>query len=774
MALSILLMALTACSRKTEEERFIDSLLARMTLEEKIGQMNQLDPSWSAEEKEALIREGKVGSVFNIVGAKEVNRLQRMAVEETRLGIPLVAARDVIHGYKTIYPIPLGQGATWNPDLIEQAARLTAQEAYQDGIRWAFSPMVDVAHDPRWGRVAEGYGEDPYLTSVMGAATVRGYQHEISISPQDGLSVKRSVSETVCQSAGRSAGLMRPAVAACVKHFAGYSASEGGRDYNTTWIPETRLRDIYLPPFKAAVDAGAMSLMCSFNDLNGLPSSANKHLNIDILRDEWHSDALLVSDWGSGSDLVPHGLCADKKEAALRCINARMEMDMQGNIYTDYLAQLVEEGKVKESQIDECVRSILRLKYRLGLFDNPYVPEDEPVLSETETAIRVAEESVILLKNNGVLPLSVSPQDDLCSVSASGLSAKQSILITGPLADQKKEQLGTWVFDGDTSLSITPKMAFEQFSILNSQFSITFVPGLTYSRDKSTAGIAKAVEAAKKADVILFFCGEEAILSGEARCRANLDLPGAQAEMMDALAATGKPVVLIVMAGRPLTIGKQVDQAAAVLYAFHGGTMAGPALFNILTGATVPSGRLPITFPKMVGQIPLYYNRHNTGRPSYEPPMLIDSIPIGCPQFSIGQSSYWLETPVEPLFPFGFGLSYTTFEYGETNVQMKNDQMVNEVTVSCNITNTGSYDAYEVAQLYSRQLSGDLVRPLCELRAFRKIFIPAGETKEVSFTLSEEQLGYWHEEKNGLDSRVWFATDSASFRFAILPYSKPL
>ena len=773
MALSILLMALTACSRKTEEERFIDSLLSRMTLEEKIGQMNQLDPSWSAEEKEALIREGKVGSVFNIVGAKEVNRLQRMAVEETRLGIPLVAARDVIHGYKTIYPIPLGQGATWNPDLIEQAARLTAQEAYQDGIRWAFSPMVDVAHDPRWGRVAEGYGEDPYLTSVMGAATVRGYQHEISISPQDGLSVKRSVSETVCQSAGRSAGLMRPAVAACVKHFAGYSASEGGRDYNTTWIPETRLRDIYLPPFKAAVDAGAMSLMCSFNDLNGLPSSANKHLNIDILRDEWGSDALLVSDWGSGSDLVPHGLCADKKEAALRCINARMEMDMQGNIYTDYLAQLVEEGKVKESQIDECVRSILRLKYRLGLFENPYVPEDEPVLSETETAIRVAEESVILLKNNGVLPLSVSPQDDLCSVSASGLSAKQSILICGPLADQKKEQLGTWVFDGDTSLSITPLEAFEQFSILNSQFSITFVPGLTYSRDKSTAGIAKAVAAAKKADVILFFCGEEAILSGEARCRANLDLPGAQAEMMDALAATGKPVVLIVMAGRPLTIGKQVDQAAAVLYAFHGGTMAGPALFNILTGATVPSGRLPITFPKMVGQIPLYYNRHNTGRPSYEPPMLIDSIPIGCPQFSIGQSSYWLETPVEPLFPFGFGLSYTTFEYGPTQIDTLSSPRTSYIVKSY-ITNTGSYDAYEVAQLYSRQLSGDLVRPLCELRAFRKIFIPAGETKEVSFTLSEEQLGYWHEEKNGLDSRVWFATDSASFRFAILPYSKPL
>ena len=369
-------MAVCSCTKKSAEDIFIDDLLSRMTLEEKIGQMNQLDPSYEAEMKEALIREGKVGSIFNIVGAKEVNRLQRMAVEETRLGIPLVVARDVIHGYHTIYPIPLGQGATWNPALIEQGAQLTADEAVQDGIRWAFSPMVDVAHDPRWGRVAEGYGEDPFLTSVMGAATVRGYQSH--------------------------------GMAACVKHFAGYSVSEGGRDYNTTWIPEVQLRDIYLPPFKAALDAGAMSVMCSFNALNGLPSSANPHLNIDILRHEWQSDALLVSDWGSGSDLVPHGLCADKKEAALRCINARMEMDMQGNIYTDYLAELVEEGLVKESQIDECVRSVLRLKYRLGLFDNPYIAEDEPAFYTPEAlaaAQQTAEESAILLKNDGILPL---------------------------------------------------------------------------------------------------------------------------------------------------------------------------------------------------------------------------------------------------------------------------------------------------------------------------------------------------------------------------------
>ena len=750
-----------------------------MTLEEKIGQMNQLDPSWDAEPKEALIRQGKVGSIFNVVGAKQINRLQRMAVEETRLGIPLVVARDVIHGYRTIYPIPLGQGATWNPELIEQAAQLTAKEAVSDGIRWAFSPMVDVAHDPRWGRVAEGYGEDPLLTSQMAAATVKGYQSQ--------------------------------GMAACVKHFAGYSASEGGRDYNTTWIPETQLRDIYLPPFKAALDAGAMSVMCSFNALNGLPSSANHHLNVDILRDEWHSDALLVSDWGSGSDLVPHGLCADKKEAAERCINARMEMDMQGNIYTDYLAELIAEGKVKESQIDECVRSILRLKYRLGLFDNPYVDEDKVIAytpEALELATRVAEESAILLKNNGILPLSISPQNLQSKIYNKASAAKStighrpynlkskirpsavSILITGPLAHQKKEQLGTWVFDAQPEHSVTPLEAFQQmvssFDFPLSTFDYIYEPGLTYSRDKNT-DFSKVIAKAKQADVILYFCGEEAILSGEARCRADLNLPGAQRELMKALAATGKPVVMVVMAGRPLTIGAEVEQAAAVLYAFHGGTMAGQALCNIITGKTVPSGKTPITFPKMVGQVPLYYNRLNTGRPSYDPPMLIDSIPIGCPQFSIGQSSYWLETPTEPLFPFGFGLSYTTFEYGPTHVQINgkilndqiNEQMVNDqmVNISCVIKNTGKFDAYETAQLYAHQLSGAVARPIAELKGFKKVFIPAGDSCTVTFTITPEQLGYWHdtwEPVRGSDvkaHRYYFATDNAPFTFRIAPHS---
>ena len=725
--LYIPLLFLCACTPKNPEDRFVEDMLSRMTLEEKIGQLNQLDPTYDTEAKEALIREGRVGSVLNAVGAAEANRLQRMAVEESRLGIPLIMARDVIHGFRTIYPIPLGQGASWNPGLAEQAAAMTADEAVSAGIRWTFSPMVDVARDPRWGRVAEGYGEDTYLASTMAAAVVRGYQsHDL---------------------------------AACVKHFAGYSASEGGRDYNATWIPETQLREVYLPPFKAALDAGSMSIMCSFNTINGLPSSANKHLNIDILRDEWKSDAVLVSDWGSGMDLIPHGLCADRKEAAERCINARMEIDMQGNLYTDHLADLLKEGKIKERQIDEAVRSVLRMKYRLGLFENPYVPEDAELAYSPEAlnlATEMVEQSTVLLKNNGILPLNIQ-------------HSTLNILVTGPLADQKKEQLGTWIFDGEPAHSVTPLEALKS-QITNHQSPIVYEPGLAYSRDKSHAGFAKAVNAAKGCDVIVCFCGEEAILSGEARCRADISLPGAQTELIKALKATGKPLVLVVMAGRPLTIGEETELADAVLWSFHGGTMTGPGLANVLTGKAVPSGRLPMTFPRMVGQIPFYYNRLNCGRPSTENPLFIDDIPVGCEQFSIGASSYWLDAPVEPLFPFGYGMSYTTFEYSEPTIALH----LSSATLSCEITNTGMVDAYETPQLYIHQRSGDLARPVKELKGFQKIFIPAGETRRVEFTLKSEDLGYWHEAHEGMKSRVWFATDKAEWDLWIAPDSRCL
>ncbi len=740
-------LSFLSCSHGDPIERQVEDLLGKMTIEEKIGQMNQIDPSWETDIKTEQIRNGLVGSIFNVVGAKEVNHYQRIAVEQTRLGIPLLCGRDVIHGFKTIYPIPLGQGATWNPELVRQIASLTAQEAVQAGVNWTFSPMVDVARDPRWGRVAEGYGEDTYLTSQMGAATVRGYQN--SIDMQD--------------STDRVNSQMITGIAACVKHFAGYGVSEGGRDYNTTWIPEVQLRDVYLPPFKAALDAGCASIMCSFNDLNGLPSSANHHLNVDILRDEWHFNGLLVSDWGSGSDLVPHGLTADKKDAAKRCLDARMEMDMQGFIYLDYLKELLDEGQITEQQIDDCVRSILRLKFRLGLFDNPYVEEAEPdYYSEAalQLATRTVEESAVLLKNNGILPLS----------TLSSQSSTLNILITGPLADAQKEQLGTWIFDGEPEQSVTPLAAFRKSKIENpnSVFQINYSPCLSYSRDTTHAGFARTIAAAKQSDVILYFCGEEAILSGEARCRADISLPGVQSELMTRLANTGKPVVLVVMAGRPLTIGKEISQAAAVIYSFHAGTMAGQGLYNVIMGYANPSGKLPVTMPQMVGQIPLYYNRHNTGRPATTP-MLINDIPVGCPQFSIGQSSYHLEAGIQPLFPFGYGLSYTTFEYGEVSVQKVGQD---SLKASCSITNTGQYDGQETAQLYVHQKSGDLVRPIKELKGFKKVFIPKGETITVDFMLSSQQLGYWHEHKDHFKSEVSFSTDNVDYELWIAPDSQ--
>ena len=738
-----------ACTGKTAADPLsqkVDSLLALMTFEEKIGQMNQLE-GWMNADKEAQIRAGQVGSLLNVADPKEVNRLQRIAMEESRLGIPLLFCRDVIHGFKTILPIPIGQAATWNPQLVEQGARMTAEETVQTGIRLTFSPMVDIARDARWGRLAEGYGEDTYLTEVMGAATVRGYQFSCANNPINN-------SDQIVNG-----------LAACAKHFAGYGASESGRDYNTTWIPEILLRDVYLPPFKACAEAGAMTMMCSFNALNGLPSSANQHLNIDILRNEWNYDGVLISDWGSGSDLIPHGLCADKQEAAIRCYQAQMEIDMEGHLYEKYAQQLLDKGAIDRKRIDDMVRNILRLKFRLGLFNQPYATTETPEYysqKALDTALKTAQESAVLLKNNGILPLVNNDN-------------KVNILICGPLADAKKEQLGTWIFDGEPEHSVTPLMAFKQ----DSRFSVAYEPGLTYSRDTSGEGIERAVKAAKNVDAILYFCGEEAILSGEARCRADINLPGAQCRMMEELAKTGKPAVMIVMAGRPLTIGNEVEKAAAVLYAYHGGTMAGPALLSVIAGDVVPSGHLPMTMPQMVGQVPMYYNRLNTGRPATTP-MLINDIPIGCPQFSIGQSSYHLEVGDQPLFHFGYGLSYTTFEYGEVDIVEsvgKNHDSGTErqeFSVKCSITNTGKYDAMEVPQLYVHQMSGELARPVKELKGFRKIMIKSGESVTVEFKLTPDDLAYWHEKWKGKTAEYYRTTDPADYEVWVAPDSRCL
>lgn len=739
--------ALAACAPKDPTEAKIDALLRQMTLEEKIGQMTQVCGGWYSDDLANQVRQG-AGSMLNSVGA-EANYYQRIAVEETRLGIPMIFARDVIHGFRTIYPIPLGQAATFDPALVEQAAHLTAQEAKQAGLRWTFSPMVDVARDPRWGRIAEGYGEDTYLTAVMGAATVRGYQGK-DYDP--------------------ATGEGQIDLAACVKHFAGYSASESGRDYNTTWIPEVLLREVYLPPFKAAVDAGSATIMCAFNDLNGVPASANRHLNVDILRDEWGYNGMLVSDWASSANMIAHGNCENLREATVLSMNAQMEMDMEGHGYPWHLKSLVEEGRVSVKQIDACVRDILRLKFRLGLFDNPYCAVDTPHYYAPEAlaaAQQAAEESAVLLKNNGVLPLK-----DRCRCQTAMQSL--SLFVCGPLADSQHDQNGTWCFDKVDSMTVTPLMAFREKADRGEVRLLTpDTKTKPWSRQEmSETEISRLCRQAKQADVILYFGGEESILSGEARCRAHLDLPGNQTEQLRALKATGKPVVLVIMAGRPLCIGQELEIADAVLYSFHGGTMAGPALASLLMGEAAPSGRLPVTFPQAEGQIPIYYNKKNTGRPT-DHPVLIDQIPVGAPQFSLGESSYWLEYGDKPLLPFGYGLTYTTFAYGAP--VLSDTLMTDEMTVSCVIRNTGEREGVAVPQLYVRDLVGSVTRPVRELKGFQRVSIHAGDSTTVVFTLTRDDLAYWHYAEGitlGADGgyecsaepgrfQVWIAPDAA-------------
>ena len=727
--LSLLLVFFSCGNRQTEnaEEKRINELLSKMTLQEKIGQMNQLTGMKLSDDMINSVRGGNVGSILNELNPDIVNELQRIAVDESRLGIPLVFARDVIHGFKTIFPIPLGQAASWNPQVAEDGARVAALEATAVGIRWTFAPMIDISRDPRWGRIAESCGEDPYLTSAMGAAMVKGFQG-------DDLAVSNSM-------------------AACAKHFAAYGASESGKDYNTTWIPELQLRELYLPPFKAVADAGAATFMCSFNDINGVPSSGNPFLNKTILRDEWNYDGMLVSDWGSIQQMIPHGFVHDLKEAAEVSANAAVDMDMMGFAYINHLEDLVKEKKVSEKTINEAVRNILRLKFRLGLFENPYVEVQAEMPFYTadalEKAKQAATEGTVLLKNEkNTLPLSGNIK---------------SVAIVGPLANAPADQVGTWCFDAEPEHSVTPLMAIQ--SEYGNKIKINAEMGLTYSRDKNKQGIEKAVAAARKSDVVLFFAGEEAVLSGEARCRADIDLPGAQREMLTALKKTAKPIVLIVMAGRPLTIGQEVEEADAVLFAFHGGTMAGPALADLIFGKAVPSGKLPITYPRMVGQIPIYYAHKNTGRPGVNLD-LIDDIPVGAAQTSIGFTSYHLDAGNSPLFPFGYGLSYTNFDYSDVKLSANTMAKGESLKVECTVTNSGKYDADEVVQLYIRDKVAKLVRPVRELRGFQKVHIKAGESKTIEFTLTENDLAYWNADMirrvEAGEFQVWVSTDSQS------------
>lgn len=731
----LLLLPLASCGKQTAEtkqdaaiEKRVEAILTKMTLEEKIGQMNQISSYGNIEDMRALIKKGEVGSILNEVDPIRINALQHVAMEESRLGIPLLMARDVIHGFKTIFPIPLGQAASFDPQVVHDGARVAAVEASSVGIRWTFAPMIDIARDPRWGRIAEGCGEDTYLTSVMGVAMVRGFQNDSLNSPTS--------------------------IAACAKHFVGYGAAEGGRDYNSTFIPERRLRQVYLPPFEAAANAGVATFMTSFNDNDGVPSTGNAFILKQVLRKEWGFDGFVVTDWASTTEMIEHGFAADAHEAAMKAVNAGVNMEMVSYSFIKELPGLIKDGKVKESTIDDAVRNILRVKFRLGLFDNPYVDEKKPSVlyapSHLEAAKQAAVESAILLKNDKqVLPLQASVK---------------SVAIVGPMADAPYEQMGTWVFDGDKTHTVTPLTAIKQ--LVGDKVQVIYEPGLTYSRETNQTGVAKAVAAASRADVILAFVGEEAILSGEAHCLADLNLQGDQSALIAALAKTGKPVVTVVMAGRPLTIGKEVEQSAAVLYSFHPGTMGGPALADLLWGKAVPSGKTPVTFPKEVGQIPIYYAHNNTGRPATRNEVLLKDIPINAGQTSNGCRSYYLDAGFEPLFPFGYGLSYTTFKY--SNVKLSSTSLKDDdvLKVTFDLENTGKYEATEVAQLYVRDKVGSVTRPVKELKRFTRISLKPGEKKNVTFELPVNELAFWDINMNKIvepgDFSLWVAPDSQS------------
>jgi beta-glucosidase len=716
-------------------EQRVAMLLAKMTLAEKIGQMNQQhaglpDPVGHLS---ADLRAGRIGAVLNNVNVDVVNELQRIAVEETRLGIPLLVGRDVIHGFRTILPIPLGQAASFNPDLIRRGARFAALEAASTGVNWTFAPMIDISRDARWGRIAESLGEDPYLAATLGAAMVEGFQGDDPSAPGS--------------------------IAACAKHFAGYGASEAGRDYATTNIPENELRNVYLPPFKAAADAGAMSFMASFSDLDGVPATANRFIMTDVLRGEWNFEGFVVSDWESIRQLKIHGLTADDRSSAYEAITAGINMEMAGGAYIDHLADLVANGAVPVDIVDNAVADILRAKFRLGLFDNPYTdPANYPPLgseSARDVAYQAALQSAVLLKNDGhVLPLSAD--------------ALGSIAVIGPLADAPYEQMGTWVFDGDQSMSITPKTAIE--ALVGDSIDISFVEAMPTSRSRDTEPFDEAVAAARDADVVILFLGEEAILSGEAHSRADIDLPGAQEELVRRIRQVGKPVIAVILAGRPLTLGNIVDELDAILFAWHPGTMGGPALADLLFGIESPSGKLPATFPSVVGQIPIYYNHKHTGKPPKDDEIvLIDDIDEHAPQTSFGMSAYHLDAGFRPLFPFGYGLSYGDFEYSDLQVSNATVEAGGSLTVSATLRNTGRYTATEVVQLYVRDLVGNVTRPVRELKGYRRVRLEPGDSTRVEFELHTDALRFYGRENTLIleagDFHVWVGGSSeASLR----------
>jgi beta-glucosidase len=739
-------------------EQKIDALLHKMTLDEKVGQLVQYSsgqptgPGTGRTDFDDMIQKGQIGAMFNITTAREANAFQRVAMEKSRLQIPLIYGLDIIHGYRTEFPIPLGLAASWDPDLVQRAARVAAREASASGIRWMFSPMIDIARDARWGRMAEGLGEDPYLVSAMARAYVLGYQGERLGAPDSAV--------------------------ACPKHYVGYGAAEGGRDYNSVEISEHTLREFYLPPFHAAVNAGAATIMTAFDSLNGVPTSANPFTIKQILRNEWGFQGLVDSDWTSIAELIPHGIANDPATAARKAFLAGVEMDMVSSFYHDNLANLVRSGQVPETAVDEAVRHVLRVKFALGLFEHPYADEKQEAGAmlqpeSVDLARTAAERSFVLLKNSPLaggsllLPL---PSD------------AKNVALIGPLADDAAVMLGSWSAQGRPEDVVTLRASLMQKLGAD---HVHYAKGsdITKALDEQ---LAEAVKTAQDSDIVILALGENASeMTGEAASRAHLGLPGRQQQLLEAIAATGKPVVLVLFSGRPLTLPWAFEHVPAVLAAWFPGVQAGPALVRTLFGESNPSGKLPVTWPRSVGQEPLYYNALNTGRPAGSADLT--KPPSGAPDKYI---SRYIDEQNSPQFPFGYGLTYTSFSYGPTqassaqlSAKTLNDGLrdarhppSSDLTASADITNTGTRASEETVQLYVRLEGTSTAQPVRALKGFQRVKLAAGQTQRVSFHLGPDVFALWDDQNKyvveSARAKIWISPDSAHGSEATLDITK--
>lgn len=699
----------------------VQSLISQMTLEEKVGQMSQFDWGFHAINPDAggeineimkdLLNKGMLGSLFNLSGVEQSNTIQQQSIERSRLGIPMIVGRDVIHGYRSVFPIPLAQSASWNPDLIRRTAEVASKEAASDGISWVFAPMIDITRDPRWGRIAETMGEDPHLSEIMAEAWV------------DGAEVQDSTNESL-------------SVASCPKHYAGYGFAESGRDYNTVDVSDRVLREVILPPFRKAVEAGALSIMASFNEMNGIPACANRYLLTTILREEWGFEGVLVSDYNALGELITHGVAKDAEEACEIAIKAGTDMDMHSGIYYKYLPKLVKEGRVEESLIDSAVGRILALKMKLGLFDNAQVNpalNENIILSEEHVSLarEAARESIVLLKNdNRTLPLT---------------KQLKTLAVIGPLATNMTDPLGCWAADGnpDDVVSLLDGIKAK----ISPDTELLYAEGCGIESEVEN-GFEQALAAVAQADVTIIAVGEGKTMSGEGNSRSELDLPGKQRELVEEAIKLGKPVIVVLFNGRPLTTVWLDETATAIVEAWHLGIQSGNAIADVLFGDYNPSGKLTATFPQSVGQIPLYYYRKNTGRP-----------PGGV------YSSRYIDAPVQALYPFGYGLSYTDFEYSNLVLSSTHISNSDSVSVSVDVKNTGNYSGEEVVQLYIRDVAASVTQPLKKLKGFTKVSLAVGEMKTVTFTVSPSDLSIIAADNN-------LTVEAGSFQVMVGPNSE--